>query len=141
MEFAREQTQERGLAGAVEAHQSQARAGRKREAQIPEQRSPTQFLRDVVHRQQPLAATVGGGEIDLGDAFRGTLIQIGELANQAAGVVDPRLRFPGARLGAAPQPLHLAAHAVGQGFLMGGLRQQKGFFLLQKLAVAALDAV
>ena len=135
-----ENAQQRGLAGAVQAEQSQARARRQGEAQVAKQRAPAELLRDVLHGDQPLGAAVGGGEIDLRDAFGGARFQVAEFAHQAAGVIDARFGFSGARLGSAAQPLHFAPHAVGQRFLAVGLAQQELLFLFQELAVAALDA-
>ncbi len=139
-DLAGENAQQRGLAGAVQAQQSQARARRQREAQVAKQGAPAEFLRDILHREQALGAAIGGGEIDLRDAFGGAHFQIAEFAHEAAGVIDARFGFSGPRLGPAAQPLHFPLHAVGERFLAVGLAQQEFFFLLQELAVAALDA-
>ena len=101
---------------------------------------PPSSLEMLVHGDQALGAAVGGGEIDLRGALDGARFQVGEFAHQAAGVVDARLGFAGARLGAAAQPLHLAPHAVGQRLLAVGLREQELLLLFQEVAVAALDA-
>ena len=108
--------------------------------EVAEQRAAAELLGDALHRDQALGAAVGGGEIDLRHAFDAARFQVGQLADEAAGLVDAGARFAGARLGAAAQPLHLAPHPVGQRFLAAGLRQQKLLLLLQEMAVAALHA-
>ena len=140
VDLAGEDAQERGLAGAVQAQQSEARAGRQGEAQVAKEGAAAEFLRDVLHGEQALGAAIGGGEIDLRDAFGGARFEVAELAHEAAGVIDAGFGFSGARLGPAAQPLHLALHAVGERFLAVGLAEQELLFLFEELAVAALDA-
>ena len=58
-----------------------------------------------------------------------------ELLDEAARLLDARLRLGGARLGAAPQPLDLAADGVGQRLLVGGLAAQELVAAGEELAV------
>ena len=106
----------------------------------PKERAAAERLGDVLGRDQALGAAVGGGEIDLRHALHGTRFQVGQFADEAAGLVDAGARFAGARLGAAAEPLHFAPDHVGERFLAAGLRQQKRFLGFQEVAVAAFDA-
>jgi len=136
-QFAGQQAQKCGLANAVAAQQAQARAGREGEAQVAKQCAAAQRLGDFLDGDQALGTAVGGGEIDLRHALRGTRFHVGQFADEAAGLASARARFPGARLGAAAQPLHFPTDRIGQRFLAAGLRQQEGFLGFEKVAVAA----
>ncbi len=139
-DFAGENAEERGLAGAVKAEQSEASAGSEREGEVAEKRPAAEGLGDAVDGDEALGAAVGGGEIDLGGAFGGARFEVAQFAHEAAGVVDAGLGFAGARLGAAAQPFHLARHAVGERFLAVGLGEEELLLLLEEMAVAAFDA-
>ena len=58
-----------------------------------------------------------------------------ELLDEPAGLLDAPLRLGGARLGAAAQPLDLAAHRVGERLLVGGLAAQELVAAGEELAV------
>ncbi len=142
LELARQQAQQGRLARAVEAQQTQPRAGREREAEVAETACARRVSLDIASTETSrlVRRSVAVKSI-CGDAFGAARFQVGEFAHQAAGLIDARLRFSGARLGTAAQPFHFTPHLVGQRLLPArsapaGTRSS----LSRKSAVAAVDA-
>ena len=133
-----QELEQRRLAAAVRADQSDANAGRKNQVQIFEKPAAAKRLADALGFDQTLGLAFGRGEIDLGRAGAAARRRGGEFFDQPPGRIDARARLAGAGLRSAAQPLDLAAHFGRQRILLLGLRLQKILALLQKLAVVAV---
>ncbi len=135
-----EKRQQRRLAAAVRPQDAQPRAGRQRQADAVQDLLAFEGLAEFAGDEQLLGLAAGGGEVDAGgDRCRGAGLDLGQLVEEAVGLLDARLRLRGARLGAAAQPLQLAPRAVGERLLVLGLVAQHLVALLQEDAVGALD--
>ena len=86
---------------------------------------------------EPLGLPLGRREVDARGGDARALAALLQLADQASGVVDARLRLRRPRLRAAAQPLHLAAHQIGQRLPIRRLVLQQRVARLQEVAVAA----
>ena len=99
---------------------------------------PAERLRQAPRHEQLARPPVRGGEVDAGGPAGGSRPGVPQLLDQAARLLDAALRLGGARLRAAPQPLDLAPHRVGQRLLVGGLAAQELVAAGEELAVAAV---
>src|SRR5208337_426531 len=138
LERPREELEQRGLAAAVRADQSNANAGRKRERQILEQPPSAEGFADALGFDQALGLAVGRGEIDLGGAAAGAGGGGGKFVDEASGGIDASARFAGAGFGSAAKPLDLTANFGGKGVGLLLLGLEKVLAPFEKFAVIAL---
>jgi hypothetical protein len=130
--------EQRTLAAAVWAEQSQLDSRREREGQAGKKRLAAQGFGKVLRDEQLRGLAASGDEIDTYRAHRGIASLQGlEIVCQPARFLNACGGLTGARLGTSPQPFHLAAYLVGQRFLLPGLARAEFFTLGQELAVAA----
>ena len=133
-----EQVEQRRLAAAVRADEADVGAAHDGEVEVADERAAAERLRQSPRDEQLARPAPRGRELDAGGAAGGSRPGVPELLDQAAGLLDASLRLGGARLRAAPQPLDLAAHRVGQRLLVGGLAAQELVAAGEELAVPAV---
>src|SRR5262249_37644460 len=121
----REHVEERGLAAAVRAEDTDTRPGRDRELQIAEQHPPAEGLADAARSEQAPRAPLGRGQLDAGGASQTACPRVLELVHQSARLLDPALRLGGARFRPTTQPRDLTPHHVGERLLVRGLPAKK----------------
>ena len=131
--------QERGLPAAVRSQQAQAYARGEHEVEVAHDRAPVEPLGHAMGLEQALRAPVRAREVDGHGRGAGPRVEVGQLFLEPPRLVDARLGLAGSRLRLAREPLDLAAHAVVQGLLVGGLTRELLVLLLQELAVAPAD--
>ena len=138
LERAGEQVEQRGLAAAVRADEADVGAAHDREIEVADERRPAERLRQAPRHEQLARPAARVRELDAGGPAGGSRPGIPQLLDQAASLPDAALRLGGARLRAAPEPLDLAAHRVGQRLLVGGLAAQELVAAGEELAVPAI---
>ncbi len=135
-----QQTEQRGLAAAVGAHQADAHSRGDGEVEIFEKGAAADGVGDAGQIDEPLGLAIRRGEINFGGGGTGPGIQRREFANHSVRFIDARLGFRGSRFGAAAQPGDFRVDAVREGVLPLSLRVEIRFFGLQKFAVIPEDA-
>ncbi len=133
--LADDDAQQRRLARSIRPEDAEARARREEKIEIFEEARLAQTL----PHPQPFGLAIGSGEIDFRRRHPRAIASLGQLADDFLGVRDPRLGLRRARLRSAPQPLHLAPHAIGERLLIGLFVPQQCVALLQEIAVLAID--
>ena len=134
----RQEIEQRRLAAAVRADQADARAGRDDEVEVADQTPAAERLRQAPRDQQPARPALRRHEVDARggrDPARAAVLQ---LVDEPGRLLDPSLGLGRACLGAPAQPLDLAAHGIGQRFLVGRLPAQKLVAPRQEVAVSSL---
>ena len=98
-------------------------------------------LGEPLGHQQLLGLAVGGVEVDAGAGAgggAGARLHLRQLGDHPVRLLDAPLGLGRPRLGAAPQPLDLVAHLVGERGLVLGLVAQHLVALLEEVAVGPL---
>ena len=135
--LAGEQAQQRALAAAVRAHEAEARAGAEDEVEAAARsRARRSSCRGPRPRRSRFVLRLGGREVDRHRRAARARVEVGELVLQPLRLVDARLGLARAGPGLAREPVELAAHAVAQRLLVGGLAGQQLVLRLEERAVA-----
>src|SRR5205085_8752693 len=113
-QLADDHPQKGGLARAVGAEDAEAHARREQEIEAVDDAVTAERLAQSFADPESLALPLGRREFDARGGDARALAALLQLADQASGVIDARLRLRRPRLRAAAQPLHLAAHQIGQ---------------------------
>ena len=120
--FAEQHANERRLAAAVGAEQTDAHARPEAQVDALEDRPPVVGLRDPARLDQPARPRLRGAELEGRGPRLVAASELGDLVAQCPGALDARLLLGRARGGAAPQPFGLAAQRVAQDHLAPLLR-------------------
>ena len=135
--LAGEEAQQRALAAAVRAQQAESRAGTQHQVEPAHDPPLAVAVRDVLRDQQALGPPLRRREVDVDRGRLRARVEVAELVLEPLGLVDPRLGLARAGAGLAREPVELAAHAVPERLLVGGLAGEQLVLLLEVAAVAA----
>ena len=136
--LAREQAQQRGLAAAVGAEQAEPHPRREHEVEVAHDRALA--VAPASGPRRPPAAWSGARSRRSRcprRPIRERESRSAELVLQPLGLVDAGLGLARARPRLARQPVELAAHAVAQRLLVGGLPGQQLVLLLEEARCSA----
>src|SRR5271168_201689 len=139
-DVAAQQTKQCGLTATVGANESYAHAGLQGEINVAEKRAGANRIGDTIQADELLGLAIGGGEIDLGGAGAGAVVQVREFADHRMRFINARFRFGGASLGAAAKPFDFGMHQIFQRLLALPLRVEILFLGFEKMAVISVDA-
>src|SRR4029453_92694 len=116
--------------------QTHAGAWAEDEVELAQDEPPAARDGETARHQEASGLAPRRPEVDVGAGARGPPPRGGQFVHQPPGFFDPRLLLGRARLGALPEPLDLAAHAIGEGLLIGGVGAQRLVPRDEEVAVA-----